>query len=152
MLKLTMNRYKQTKYAIFSNLIIEDENGNVVGELKTVENPVISHIRGADGAIPAGGYDITMRVSPKFSAKFNGHALPWIHNNIPYEEGGVPKDRYVLMHHGNTEKDSLACILVVSSTNDVDRGFESVKAMNKLLALFDQYNADGSYLVVNNNF
>lgn len=151
MLKMTMNRYKQTKYAIFSKMTIEDGSGKVVGECKTVENPVISHIRGSDGAIPAGEYKVAMRNSPKYSAKFN-HTVPWIYNDIPYEQGGVPKDRYVLMHTGNTEKDSLACILIVTSTNDVDRGFESVKAFKELLALFDKYGAEGSTLTINNYF
>ena len=152
MLKLTMNRYKQTNKAIFSVMIIENESGEQVGRLMTVENPVISHLRGSDGAIPAGEYKIGMRVSPKFSAKFNGHKLPWIYNDVPYKDGGVPKDRYVLMHHGNTKDDTEACILVVTYVNDINMGFESVKAMKKLLALFDQYGAEGSTLTIVNNF
>ena len=153
MLKLTMRRYKQTSKAIFAKLIVEDGKGNILNDkLKTLENPVISHVRGADGAIPAGEYNIGMRVSPKFSSKFGGHELPWIYNDVPYEQGGVPKDRYVLMHHGNTEKDSLACILVVSSTNDTDFGYKSVDAMKTLLDLFDKYYTEDSTLTVINEF
>lgn len=153
MLKLTMRRYKQTKKAIFAKLIIQDENGVVLNDqLKTLENPIISHVRGADGAIPDGEYKVGFRVSPKFSAKYGGKELPWIYNNIPYEQGGVPKDRFVLMHHGNSEKDSQACILVVTSVNDVDYGYQSVVAMKELLALFDKYGKEGSTLTVINEF
>ena len=61
-------------------------------------------------AIPCGTYDITMNVySPKFGAKYfyknlcKGY-LPRLQN--------VPQFNGVLIHCGNSEKDSLGCIIV----------------------------------------
>lgn len=62
-----------------------------------------------DTAIPFGRYEITMRViSPTYSKKnafaFTGGCMPRL-LNVPEFEG-------ILIHTGNTEKDSLGCIVV----------------------------------------
>jgi hypothetical protein len=57
----------------------------------------------AQTAIPAGTYRITMEISPKF-----GRVLPRLHN-VPHFIG-------ILIHSGNTEKDSAGCIIVGDNT------------------------------------
>lgn len=53
--------------------------------------------------IPAGSYKIELVNSPKFSPRY-GHLMLWI-TNVPNFEG-------ILIHPGNTEKDTSGCILL----------------------------------------
>jgi hypothetical protein len=57
----------------------------------------------AQTAIPAGTYRVTVEISPKF-----GRVLPRLHN-VPHFIG-------ILIHSGNTEKDSAGCIIVGDNT------------------------------------
>jgi hypothetical protein len=54
-------------------------------------------------SIPYGVYPLGLRWSPKFSATFN-HEMIWIQN--------VPNFEYVLLHWGNTDDDTDACLIV----------------------------------------
>lgn len=58
--------------------------------------------------IPFGQYKVKMHFSPKFSPRYNGRKVPWI-QNVPHFEG-------ILIHSGNTDKDTLGCILVGENT------------------------------------
>lgn len=53
--------------------------------------------------IPAGTYKVGKRYSPKFSPKF-GHDMLWVKD--------VPGFEYILIHTGNTEKDTEGCLIV----------------------------------------
>ena len=57
----------------------------------------------AQTAIPAGAYKITLERSPKFK-----RILPLLHN--------VPHFLGILIHAGNTERDSAGCIIVGRNT------------------------------------
>lgn len=61
-------------------------------------NSINDKIKG-ETAIPAGTYKITLEMSPRFKRK-----LPLLHN-VPYFSG-------ILIHRGNTAKDTHGCILV----------------------------------------
>lgn len=61
-------------------------------------NSINDKIKG-ETAIPAGIYKITLEMSPRFKRK-----LPLLHN-VPYFSG-------ILIHRGNTAKDTHGCILV----------------------------------------
>ena len=53
--------------------------------------------------IPAGTYDLGLRYSPKFTPRY-GHDMLHVQN--------VPGFEYILIHPGNTERDTEGCILV----------------------------------------
>ncbi len=53
--------------------------------------------------IPAGTYRVGKRYSPKFTPRF-GHDMLWIQD--------VPGFEYILIHTGNTDKDTDGCLIV----------------------------------------
>ena len=57
----------------------------------------------AETAIPAGSYKVTLENSPRFK-----RVLPCLHN--------VPHFLGILIHSGNTEKDTAGCIIVGRNT------------------------------------
>ena len=83
-------------------------------------------------AIPFGRYKITLVKSPKYSKKpkfveLTGGLMPYI-NNVPAWTG-------CLIHSGNTNKDTLGCILVGENKvkGKVINSFETFKRLWKLL-------------------
>ena len=55
-------------------------------------------------AIPNGRYRVTLDHSPKFSPRYGGRRIPFVHD-VPGFEG-------IRIHTGNTADDSLGCIIV----------------------------------------
>lgn len=55
-------------------------------------------------AIPYGTYKVTLEYSPKFSPKYSGRNVPYIHD--------VPGYTGILIHSGNDAEDTDGCILV----------------------------------------
>ena len=84
-------------------------------------------------AIPYGRYKITLVKSPKYSKKqkfveLTGVLMPYI-NNVPAWTG-------CLIHSGNTNKDTLGCILVGENKEKgkVINSFSTFKRLWKILA------------------
>lgn len=84
-------------------------------------------------AIPFGRYKITLVKSPKYSKKpkfveLTGGLMPYI-NNVPGWTG-------CLIHSGNTNKDTLGCILVGENKEKgkVINSFSTFKRLWKMLA------------------
>ncbi|NDW10961.1 DUF5675 family protein [Dysgonomonas sp. 520] len=76
----------------------------------------------AQTAIPAGIYKITLEKSPKFN-----RILPLLHN--------VPHFLGILIHAGNTERDSAGCIIVGKNTvkGKVLQSKDALEALMKML-------------------
>jgi hypothetical protein len=70
-------------------------------------------------AIPAGTYKVTLSYSPKFK-----RVLPEIHD--------VPGFTGIRIHGGNTEKDTLGCVLV-GQTKDVGGVYDCTPALEALI-------------------
>ena len=77
----------------------------------------------AETAIPVGTYKITMKLSSRF-----GVVLPYLHD-VPHFIG-------VLIHSGNTEKDSSGCIIAGDNTSvgKVANSRATCDKLNRLLA------------------
>ena len=84
-------------------------------------------------AIPAGRYDVTMNViSPKYSKK---KAYDWCEGRLP-RLLNVPQFDGILIHAGNSAKDSEGCILV--GENKVKGGLvNSQKCLKQLWEVLD---------------
>ena len=55
-------------------------------------------------AIPYGTYKVSLEVSPKFSPRYSGRKVPYLHE--------VPGYSGILIHSGNDAEDTDGCILV----------------------------------------
>lgn len=86
-------RYKQNKTSVLG--VLKGDNGDTY---YTCEN--------AETLIPCGVYNVTWHNSPTFGGK-----RPHLYNE------DVGKSRYILIHEGNTYKDSKGCILVGNGSN-----------------------------------
>lgn len=83
----------------------------------------------AQTAIPNGTYRVTLEHSPKFSPRYGGRKVPYLHD-VPHFEG-------ILIHTGNTADDSAGCILV-GTNSATGRVANSLVAFNKLLPMLEQ--------------
>lgn len=86
----------------------------------------------AQTAIPNGTYRVTLEHSPKFSPRYGGRKVPYLHD-VPHFEG-------ILIHTGNTADDSAGCILV-GTNSATGRVSGSLMAFNKLLPILEQATA-----------
>lgn len=97
-------------------------------------------------AIPAGEYEITLHIiSPKYSkkpwfVKFCGAKMPRI-LNIPGYDG-------VLIHEGNSDKDTCGCILVGKNTV-VGKVLESKNTFAKLYPILKATSDKGERITIN---
>ena len=89
-------------------------------------------------AIPEGTYKVEMRYSTKFKTQ-----MPYV-QNVPHFDG-------IMLHVGNSVRDSRGCILVGTRT------FPSVltqsrKAVNRLILLMEEHKGESVTLTVENGF
>ena len=139
-MELVLNRkYKLPTYSIgklyvdgeyFSNTL-EDVDRNLNQEMSLEDIKKIKVY--GETAIPYGRYKITLVKSPKYSKKqkfveLTGGLMPYI-NNVPAWAG-------CLIHSGNTNKDTLGCILVGENKEKgkVINSFSTFKRLWKMLA------------------
>lgn len=123
----------------------------LIFESVSIENPKIGPERKQDLAIPAGTYTLDRRISPAFSKSFEGRPLFWVYNDE------VPKDRYILIHHGNYEKDTEGCILLGTSIVRNNEGKAHMISSSKvkvkeLLDKFGNESLEGAVVIINNKF
>lgn len=105
-----------------------EENGNVPFDFFTLELADRQNKRSIS-CIPAGVYIVKKRKSLRFGNHF--HVL-----NVPYRE-------FILIHVGNTYKNTDGCILVGSGlanidTDDTTDVINSIQTMKKLLELLPE--------------
>lgn len=99
----------------------------------------------AKSSIPIGTYDLTMNVvSPKFSQKpyykkFCGGRVPRV-LNVPGFDG-------ILIHKGNTERDSAGCLIVGYNTVK-GQVTNSQKAFEKLYGILNEANKKGEKITI----
>lgn len=113
-MKLTLYRYREDSFGTHGQ--IENESGTVL--CFTIERPWLNNMHDVS-CIPVGIYNCKPHV------KTNNGQRCFILNNVPGRTG-------ILIHCGNTEKDSEGCIIVGMSTN-AEGVLESQTALQNLL-------------------
>ena len=127
--KIILTRFKEIEDGTIGRLSAIDQNGIEMFFCYTLEPAGDDTTqRGQDKRIPIGSYGITMRFSPKFQRE-----LPLLFNK------DVPKDRYILIHHGNYPKDTEGCILV-GKTWDKEGVYHSKDTLERLLRCIKEEN------------
>lgn len=124
MLKLLVKRtiHNDTEtlgtFEVIETVEVENpEGGTTGGGTTTVENILLTGAtcepKGPDTItqnknfrIPEGAFSIYWRPSSRAGASYNNNMLPCLYN------GKVSKDRYILLHIGNSHKDTRGCILI----------------------------------------
>jgi len=97
-MKIVVERFLFEKDCTVGRLYIDG-----VMKCYTIEDEIREvKVKGETG-IPYGTYEIGTRFSPRFSPKFS-HEMLWVKN--------VPNFEYILIHWGNTEKDTDGCLIV----------------------------------------
>jgi len=116
-MKLLLERQTFTSSSTLGELSIDG-----VSELFSLENPLVGqkpHV-----AIPAGTYEVVLTTSPHFSRPHGPRICPRL-LNVPGFDG-------VLIHAGNSSKDTLGCILV-GQEKGPDAVYKSRRALAKLI-------------------
>ena len=93
----------------------------------------------AQTAIPNGSYKVTLEHSPKFSPKYGGRKVPYLHD-VPHFEG-------ILIHTGNTAEDSAGCILV-GTNSAAGKVTKSLAAFDRLLPMLEQAEARNEAITI----
>ena len=78
-------------------------------------------------AIPKGTYKVITRYSPRFKRN-----LPWLLD--------VPGFEYILIHSGNTDKDTEGCILVGKSTGYINQKRAVLDSRKAFDLIYDRIN------------
>ena len=91
-------RYRSSDRSTFGKLYIDG-----IYQCYTLEDAYRAQKVDGETRIPSGTYVLDLRVSPRFTPKY-GHKMIWVKD--------VPNFEYILIHCGNTVKDTEGCILV----------------------------------------
>lgn len=100
-MKVVIERFIRNNKQTLGNMFID---GRLVA--KTLELPWLNNARRIS-CIPTGEYQVVKRISQKYRNHF--HIL------------NVPARDWILIHHGNFNKDTLGCILVGRTHTDINR-------------------------------
>jgi hypothetical protein len=99
-MKIVVDRFTSTKEETLGRLFIDGRQYCYTLEDEKRDIKVHGETR-----IPVGVYKLGLRNSPHFSPK-TGHDMLWVKD--------VPGFNYILIHSGNTDKDTEGCLLVGS--------------------------------------
>ena len=137
MVQVTIERFIEGRESTIGKLKIID-NGRTIFECYTLENLREGLTPGNDLRVPPDEYNLYWRNSPSKGDKIH------LYNNK------VPKERYIMFHSGNVEKDTLGCILLGRNyrTDAISNSRETVAEFERILK---QYRLDDVRLSITNN-
>lgn len=127
-MKLKIIRFKTIKNGTLGEFTLLDDKSKELMKGYTLEPAGPDTVEpNQDKRIPQGIYKAKMEYSPRYKRD-----LPVLWNNL------VSKDRRILIHSGNTDKDTLGCILV-GSMYGLNSISNSRKTLEDLLYYVDDY-------------
>lgn len=105
-MKLRVDRFDHGSEETIGRLYIND-----VFQCFTLEDQYRSVKVKGDTRIPAGTYKVVLVNSPKFTPRY-GHEMLWVKD--------VPGFTGILIHCGNTDKDTAGCLLVGTRIGNIE--------------------------------
>lgn len=123
MIRITLHRYKLNSHGRFGAFSLYDDD-KLIYKCNSLEELIVGTKAGCDMAIPVGVYECDLHLSP--SKKNGSKKYP---NNllIRVSNINVGKERYILIHIGNTLGDTLGCILLGVVDKDYTGVYNSTK-------------------------
>lgn len=123
---LYIYRWKQSDKGTLGKFELIDEDRVLLkGSTIEREGPDTTE-SGKNRRIPEGSYNTDVHVSPRFKCN-----LPLLFNDE------VPKNRYILIHWGNSIKDLEGCIALGRSDNGEDFIYKSKDTVKQFLSLIE---------------
>ena len=136
-----------------STLGILSENGPTGREFLayTLEDEFREEKVSAETRIPEGTYDVKLRTTGGFNNRYSQKfGTPWHKGMLHVQD--VPGFEYILIHTGNTDENTMGCLLVADSSqqNITKDGFigASVDAYKRIYPELAQWLADGNKLTI----
>lgn len=121
-MKVRQVRNEYLDKCIISKCSLYDNDGTKIMDFFTCENPKEGSEKGMDLAIPKGEYlckRFTDSFTPKIQKLFSEDDGVKVKGTWRLGNEQVPYDRGIDVHVGNTEKDTLGCILPGYSKNEI---------------------------------
>ena len=104
----------------------------------------------AETRIPEGTYDVKLRTTGGFHSRYAAKFGDWHKGMLHVQD--VPGFEYILIHTGNTDENTMGCLLVADSSqqNITKDGFigASVDAYKRIYPELAQWLADGNKLTI----
>lgn len=132
-----VNRRWQTEESTISEFRIE--NTPVKGYFLEEKGPS-SPIANKELRIPAGEYQLDWWASGKFK-----RTLPRIYNDQ------VPRARYILIHHGNSAKDTEGC-LIAGNSRSVNWVSNSMQKLTEIMTVLRSTKIENCRMVITEDF
>ena len=105
----------------------------------------------AETRIPEGAYDVKLRTTGGFHSRYAAKFGDWHKGMLHVQD--VPGFEYILIHTGNTDENTMGCLLVADSSqqNITKDGFigASVDAYKRIYPELAQWLVDGNKLTIN---
>lgn len=138
-MKITITRNNINPTSCTGELKILDNDSNVIFKCYTLEEDKEGLESGKDLRIPSGDYKLRYHSPSRFEATLrkilNDNKAKMI--NVYNDE--VPKERCILIHWGNTHKDTLGCILLGKGLgkDSITQSRDACKEFYKILSTAD---------------
>ena len=132
-----VNRRWQTSESTISEFHIE--NTPVKGFFLEEKGPS-SLLKNKELRIPTGEYKLDWWASGKF-----GKTLPRLHNDQ------VPKGRFILIHNGNSAKDTEGC-LIAGGSRSANWVSSSIPKLTEILTVLRSVNIDDCRVIITEDF
>ncbi|WP_257941571.1 hypothetical protein UPTC5084_00661 [Campylobacter lari] len=153
-LKLTRKYLRNT--CVIGEFKVLDEKENILFECFSLEEDKEGIKRKKDLRVPAGVYDLKRHINSSFNDKGKKEVAGVIvlkedDSVLNIYNDDVPFDRHILIHWGNTDKDTEGCILLGLTKSDESIG-QSRQACKKLYDLLYQQDLSNIKLEITNKF
>ncbi|EAL7208386.1 hypothetical protein DUH56_08640 [Campylobacter coli] len=126
-MKITINRRYTGKTCVIGKLKVLDDEEKILFECFSLERKEEGLESGKNLRVPAGVYDLKRHINSSFNDKGKKEVAGVIvlkedDSVLNIYNDDVPFDRHILIHWGNTNKDTKGCILLGLTKSDESVG------------------------------